>query len=168
MLRVRRGLAVCAVMAVCLSASVGASYAWAGAASPRAGSAAELLTITLRGRPGITGPWRRSLSLKLRRGALPVGFSICALVDSKKFPPSCHAARGAKIPQGARLRLEERRKAKGAWKVVGVSFEPFLDARLSNAVDGNRFGTAHYRVVLRGPNGKILRTSNPFSVIWHR
>ncbi len=166
---VHRGAAVLAVgVTVGLVAALGASYASAERTSPNAVSAAQAQTITLRGRPGITGPWRTYLSLKLRRGAIPVSFSLCALVDSKKIPPTCHALAGVKLPSGARLRLEQRRSGKGAWKRVGVSAEPFLDARLSNDVDGNRFGTAHYRVTMRNPNGSILRTSNPFRVIWHR
>jgi hypothetical protein len=164
--RVYRSLAVsAALVAAGLFVAFGAA---AGSASPRAGSSGQVLTITLRGRQGITGPWLSSLSMKLRRGAVPVSFSLCGLAGSKTIPPTCHATPGVKLPRGSRMRLEQRRKAGGAWKVVGISFTPALDARLSNAVSGNRYGTVHYRVTLRGPNGKVLRTSNPFSVVWHR
>jgi len=164
---VQRGLVVLAatVAAVCASA-FGASYASAGSASPHAAGAAQVQTITLRGRKGIEGPWLRRLSLKLKRGAQPVSFTLCALIDSKLFPPTCHGKAGVKLPEGARMRLEERRGTKGSWRLVGVSLEPQLDARLSNAVDGNRYGAVHYRVRLRGPNGVTLRTSNPFIVNW--
>jgi hypothetical protein len=154
--------------AAILYGALAVSYAAAENASSRAASGAQAQTITLRGRAGITGPWRSSLSMKLRRGGIPVSFSLCALVDSKKIPPSCHAAAGVKIPNGARLRLEQRRGNKGAWKRVGVSVSPFLDARLSNDVGGNRYGPVHYRVTLRAPNGTVLRTSNLFRVNWHR
>ncbi len=164
-----RGLAVITVLvSLALAWAVLASVSGAASASPRTAAAPAATTITLRGRQGIAGPWRTYLRLKLRRGAIPVSFSVCALVDSKKIPPLCHARRGVKIPKDSRLRLEQRRLSKAAWRVVGVSFEPFIGARLSNDVGGNRFGTVHYRVTLRGPNGTILRTSNPFKVIWHR
>jgi hypothetical protein len=163
---VQRGAAVLAVtVAVALSAAAWSSFASGANAAPRAAAAG---TITLRGRPGISGPWRSYLWLKLRRGAIPVSFSVCAVVDSKKLPPSCHGAPGVTLPAGARMRLEQRRGNRGAWKVVGISLMPFLDARLSNAVGGNGYGTVHYRVTLRARNGAILRTSNPFRVIWHR
>ena len=163
----QRGLAVLTVAAAVVLATAAASVAGAPGSAPQAAQAPAVTTITLRGRVGISGPWRSYLWLKLRPGGVPVSFSVCALVDSKKIPPSCNGRHGVKIPQASRLRLEQRR-AKGAWKVVAVSFMPYLDARLSNDVGGNRFGTVHYRVTLRGPNGTILRTSNPFKVIWHR
>jgi len=166
---VQRGLAVIAVVvSVPVASAAGASLSGAATGSPRIAAAPAVTTITLRGRKGISGPWRNYLYLKLRRGAIPVSFSVCALVDSKKLPPSCHARRGVTIPKGSRLRLEQRRLSKSAWRVVGVSFDPFIGARLSSAVGGNRFGTVHYRVTLRAQNGTIIRTSNPFRVIWHR
>ena len=163
----QRGLAVLAVTVAVALLGVFASLGVASGSTPHAVRAQAATTITLRGRVGISGPWRSYLWLKLKRGGIPVSFSVCALVDSKKIPPSCNGRPGATIPEGSRLRLEQRR-AKGPWKVVGVSFMPYLDARLSNDVAGNRFGTVHYRVTLRGQNGTILRTSNPFKVIWHR
>jgi hypothetical protein len=167
--RVQRGLVVLAatVAAVCASA-FGASYASARSASPHAAGAAQVQTITLRGRKGIDGPWLRRLSLKLRREDRPVTFSLCALLGSKTITPDCTAKPGVKLPAGSRMRLEQRRGSKGSWKLVGVSLEPALDARLSNGVAGNRFGAVHYRVRLRGPNGVTLLTSNPFTVFWHR
>jgi hypothetical protein len=167
--RVQRGPVVLAASIVAFSAFVcGASYASAKSASPRAAKAAQAQTITLRGRRDISGPWRRLLRIKLKRGGYPIAFTLCALVDSKTIPPACHARPGVKIPEGSRLRLEQSRSTRGPWRVVGVSFSPYLDARLSNDVSGNRFGTVHYRVTLRNANGTILRTSNPYRVIWHR
>ena len=166
--RVVRGLVVlAATVAAVSSCAIGVSFATAGTATPHAARAAQAQTITLRGRKGIDGPWRKRLSLKLKRGGLPVSFTLCALIDSKTFPPACRSKRGVKLPAGARMRLEVRRGTK-PWKLIGVSFEPALDARLSNDVDGNQFGLVHYRVRLRGPNGVTLRTSNPFTVLWHR
>ena len=166
---VRRGAAVLAMMvAVALSATAGLSFASRVSTSTVAAKAAAVDRITLRGRKGVSGPWRTYLFLKLKRGGIPVSFSVCALLGSRHVPPACHAAAGAKLPAGARMRLEQRRSGQRAWKMVGLSFMPYLDARLSNDVGGNRFGTVHYRVTLRGPNGKILRTSNPFRVIWRR
>jgi len=157
-----------ATVAAVFLCSFGVSYASAGSASPRASKAAQAQTITLRGRRDISGPWRPFLRIKLKRGGYPIAFTLCALVDSKTLPPDCHARQGVQIPKGARLRLEQSRSTRGPWRVVGVSFSPYLDARLSNDVAGNRFGTVHYRVTLRAPNGTILRTSNRFRVIWHR
>jgi hypothetical protein len=157
-----------AIVAAVSSCGFGASLASAGAASPHADASSQAQIITLRGRQGIEGPWLRRLSLKLRREDRPVTFSLCALLGSRTITPNCTAKPGVKLPTDARLRLEQRRGTKGAWKLVGVSLEPALDARLSNGVAGNRYGAVHYRVRLRGPNGVTLRTSNPFTVFWHR
>jgi hypothetical protein len=154
-----------AAIAAVLACAFGVSYATAGDASPRA---AQVQTITLRGRRGIEGPWQTKLSLKLGRADKPTSFTLCAVIDAKTISPTCRAVPGVKLPSGSRLRLEVRRGTKGAWRLVGVSLEPALDARLSNAVDGNQFGVVHYRVRLRAPNGVTLRTSNPFLVTWHR
>jgi hypothetical protein len=124
-------------------------------------------TIVLRGRTGIQGPWRRYLRLKLRRGGIPVSFSVCAVWgEPPVLTPECEAAPGDRLPEGTTMRLEQRRKA--GWKRVGLSTGPAVQAVLSNAVSGNRLGTVYYKVTLRQPSGLVLRTSNTFRVIWHK
>jgi hypothetical protein len=139
-------------------------------ASPTTGArpttAAEA-TIKLGGRTGIDGPWRRALRLKLKRGGIPVSFSVCAVWgEAPSLTPACLQASDERLPEGTVLRLEQHRKV--GWKRVGLSPVPTLHAVLSNAVAGNRFGTVFYRVTLRERgSGRILRTSNTFRVVWH-
>ena len=139
-------------------------------ARPSSGVAATnaaVATITLRGRTGIEGPWRSSLQLKLVRGGIPVSFSLCAVWgDPPSLTRECRAAAGERLPEGTVMRLEQHRTA--GWKRVGQSAEPALEAVLSNAVSGNRFGTVFYRVRLVQTSGVVLRTSNTFKVIWHK
>jgi hypothetical protein len=131
-------------------------------------SKATEATITLGGRTGIDGPWRRALRLKLKRGGVPVSFSVCAVWgDPPSLTPGCLQASDERLPEGTVLRLEQHRTV--GWKRVGLSPVPTLHAVLSNAVAGNRFGTVLYRVTLRERgSGRILRTSNPFKVVWHK
>jgi hypothetical protein len=142
------------------------------AASVRPSSAAGVTsaasaTIVLRGRTGIDGPWRRYLRLKLVRGGIPVSFTVCAVwADTPSLNTECQAAPGQGLPEGTRMRLEQRRQA--GWRRVGLSIEPALEAVLSNAVSGNRLGTVYYRVRLLQTSGRVLRTSNTFRVIWHK
>ena len=128
---------------------------------------ATAATIAVRGRTGIEGPWRSSLRLKLVRGGIPVSFTVCAVWgDPPSVTPECGAAPGTRLPDGTRMRLEQRRTTH--WKRVGLSPEPALEAVLSNAVSGNRLGTVFYRVRLIQTSGRVLRTSNTFRVVWHR
>ena len=129
---------------------------------------AAVATIKLGGRTGIDGPWRRALRLKLKRGGVPVSFSVCAVWgDPPSLTPACLQVSGERLPEGTQLRLEQHRTV--GWKRVGLSPVPTLHAVLSNAVAGNRFGTVFYRVTLREKgSGHILRTSNPIKVVWHR
>ncbi len=39
---------------------------------------------------------------------------------------------------------------------------------LSNTLNGNKYGTLHYRVTLRDASGKILATSKSMKLVWHR
>lgn len=140
-------------------------------ARPTSGSratAAAVATIKLGGRTGIDGPWRRALRLKLKRGGIPVSFSVCAVWgDTPALTPACLQASDERLPEGTVLRLEQHRTV--GWKRVGLSPVPTLHAVLSNAVAGNRFGTVFYRVTLREKgSGHILRTSNPIRVVWHK
>ncbi len=128
-------------------------------------------TIALRGRTGTEGRWRTSLRLKLRRSAIPTSFSVCGVWgDPPTLSAECEATSGERLPEGSTMRLEQSRKlVNGVWKRVGFSFGPALDAVLSNAVSGNRFGTVFYRVTLRQTSsGAVLRTSNPFKVVWFK
>jgi hypothetical protein len=135
--------------------------------SSGAGATTEAASkIVLRGRKGIQGPWRRYLWLKLVRGGIPVSFSVCAVWNQPLLTPACQAAPGKRLPEGTTMRLEQSRKA--VWKRVGLSTEPALEAVLSNDVSGNRLGTVFYRVTLRQPSGRVLRTSNTFRVVWHK
>jgi hypothetical protein len=136
--------------------------------SSGAGAApAAAATIVLRGRTGIDGPWRSYLRLRFVRGGIPVSFTVCAVwADKPLLTPECRAAPGQRLPEGTRMRLEQRRQA--GWRRVGLSIEPALEAVLSNAVSGNRPGTVYYRVRLLQPSGRVLRTSNTFRVIWHK
>jgi hypothetical protein len=129
---------------------------------------AAVATIRLGGRTGIDGPWRRALRLGLKRGGIPVSFSVCAVWgDPPSLTPACLQVSDERLPEGTQLRLEQHRTV--GWKRVGLSPVPTLHAVLSNAVAGNRFGTVFYRVTLRERgSGRILRTSNTFRVIWHR
>jgi hypothetical protein len=140
-------------------------------ASPTNGSratTAAVATIKLGGRTGIEGPWRRALRLKLKRGGIPVSFSVCAVWgEPPALTPECLQASDERLPEGTMLRLEQHRTV--GWKRVGLSPVPTLYAVLSNAVAGNRFGTVFYRVTLRERgSGRILRTSNTLRVVWHK
>jgi hypothetical protein len=157
--------AMIALLLALLALVTGAS---AGSTSGSRATTAAVATIKLGGRTGIDGPWRRALRLKLKRGGVPVSFSVCAVWgDPPSLTPACLQASDERLPEGTVLRLEQHRKV--GWKRVGLSPAPTLHAVLSNAVAGNRFGTVFYRVTLRERgSGRILRTSNPFRVVWHK
>jgi hypothetical protein len=125
--------------------------------------------IVLRGRQGAQAPWRPSLSLKLRLSELEVtSFTVCAIWDraASPPPPDCSAPGATGLPSGTTLRLEQRRSGP-AWRTVGTSTDPALQAVLSNNVSGNQPGPVSYRVTLRGASGRVLRTSNTFVVNWN-
>jgi hypothetical protein len=134
----------------------------------RAGvTAAAFATIALGGRTGIEGPWRDYLRLKLGRGGVPVSFTVCAVWGERPvLTQECGSASGKRLPKRATMRLEQHRTA--GWKRVGLSAELALEAVLSDAVSGHRAGTVFYRVRLRQPSGRVLRTSNTFRVTWHK
>jgi hypothetical protein len=139
--------------------------------SPSSGggaTTAAAATIVLRGRTGISGPWRSYLRLKLVRGGIPVSFSVCGVWgEHPSLTPECDAPPAERLPEGTMLRVEQHRTV--GWKRVGLSLEPAVEAVLSNAVAGNRLGTVYYRVTLRERlSGRILRTSNTFRVVWHK
>ena len=152
-----------------------AGLAAAGAAgSGKQPSVALADTITVRARLH-SGIWEKSLSLKLVKTKL-IGFTVCAVWDkptAQKF--SCRAPAGAQLPVGTRMRLEQspiaralKRPDSPGWGMLATSEDPSLGAGLSNTVSGDRLGTFKYRVTLRDAEGKILTTSNIFTVFWHR
>jgi hypothetical protein len=152
---------------------LGLSFPLVSGASGRPSSTANVktpavATIVLRGRTGISGPWRSYLRLRLVRGGIPVSFSVCGMWgEHPLLTPECDAAPGERLPEGTTLRVEQHRTV--GWKRVGLSLEPAVEAVLSNAVSGNRPGTVYYRVTLRERlSGRVLRTSNTFRVIWHK
>jgi hypothetical protein len=158
---VTRILFVLVVLSLSLPLTSGAG------ANPSSGARPAVATIVLGGRTGIEGAWRRSLRLELRRNGIPVSFTVCAVWgEQPSLTPTCAAAEGEQLPEGTTMRLEQHRTV--GWKRVGQSPAPALQAVLSNAVSGNRYGTVKYRVTLRQRSGQILRTSNTFRVIWHK
>jgi len=156
---------VAASLALWFPLGSGASARPSGAAGVKN---AAVATIVLRGRTGISGPWRSYLRLRLVRGGIPVSFSVCGVWgEHPSLTPECDAAPGERLPEGTMLRVEQHRTV--GWKRVGLSPESAVEAVLSNAVSGNRVGTVYYRVTLRERvSGRILRTSNTFKVIWHK
>lgn len=149
------------------TAATAARTATAAAAEP-----AE--TITVLGSRQNTGPFERSLSLKLVKGFHPVTFYVCAAWGEETAPPGCKAARGTRLPAGARMRLEQRPPGPAitypdspGWGTVGTSETAELSAPLSNGVTGNRLGKVTFRATLRDQSGDVLATSNAFTVTWH-
>jgi hypothetical protein len=176
-----RAILVAAASSVALAAPLGAgaSAHRSGATSARVpsgtGSAAEDPgTVTLRVRYS-RGPWRQLLSLKLVKTKL-TSFLVCAIRNYEASKPyDCDLDRGARLPTGMTLRLEQNPIAKAlnrddspGWGMLGTSTTARLGAVLSNTVTGNKFGTFRYRVTLRDDSGKVLATSNRISVRWHR
>jgi hypothetical protein len=162
-----RGLFVAPVAVLVALASPPVSGASASPTSRARGTTAAEATIALGGRTGIEGLWRRTLRLKFDRGGIPVSFTVCGVWGERpKLTATCRAAAGTRLPKGTRMRLEQHRTA--GWKRVGQSPTPALTAVLSNDVSGNRYGTVFYRVTLRQRSGRVLRTSNPLKVVWHR
>lgn len=172
----RAGLAL-VVASVALAAPLGS-----GASVDRAGGPGGLRagvetagTITIRARTG-DGAWRSSLSLKLVKLKL-TPFSVCALYNQPANTAwsTCDAPAGAELPAGTVMRLEQspvaralKRADSPGWGMVAVSDHAELEAVLSNTLNGNKYGTLHYRVTLRDASGKILATSKSMKLVWHR
>lgn len=161
----RRPLALLLVAVVVLSAALAAG----AAAQPRD----TFAQVTLRVRVA-NGPWKRSLSVKLRKLVLK-DFTLCAIYDHKAGDPyDCEAATHRSLPAGTVLRLEQRPIAKAAkrpdspgWGMVGLSTGSAAQAIVSNLITGNHVGTFHYRATLRDrASGKVLGTSNQITFIW--
>jgi hypothetical protein len=159
---------------LCLSSALasGVSGAGTGPSSATRVTTGAAAPIVLRGRQGSYGPWRRYLWLKLVKVEL-TSFSVCAVWNrASPPPPTCHAARGDRLPRGTIMRLEQRlarsplRRGSPGWRTVGTSRDAALTAVLSNAVSGNRPGAVSYRVTLRNASGRVYRTSNTFRVFW--
>jgi hypothetical protein len=133
------------------------------------------VTITVLGSRNNTGPYARSLSMKLDDNTpKPYPFYVCAAWGEHKAPVGCKAAAGARLPVGGILRLEHQPPGPAVtypdspgWGTVGTSDTPELTVPLSNGTTGNRFGTVTYRVTMRNRAGKILANSNRFVLTWH-
>jgi hypothetical protein len=130
-------------------------------------------TITVLGSRQNTGPFERSLSLELVDSLQPIPFFVCAAWGEDAAPGGCTAAPGARLPAGSTLRLEQkppgpalRNPDSPGWGTVGTSEGPALSIPLSNGVTGDRVGTVTFRVTLRGRSGRILATSNSFTLTW--
>jgi hypothetical protein len=131
-------------------------------------------TITVLGSRRNTGPFAESLSLRLVDSLVPIPFYVCAAWGETTAPPGCTAAAGARLPAGTTLRLEQRPPGPAVtnpdspgWGTVGTSESPELSVPLSNGVTGNRPGKVTFRTTLRSRTGKILATSNTFTLTWH-
>jgi hypothetical protein len=165
-------LALLVVVVLAFPLASGASGT--GAASATRVTAEAAAKISLRGRQGDHGPWKRYLWLKLVKVRL-TSFSVCAVWNQEVLTPTCRAAPGSKLPRGTVMRLEQRlprvgsrRAGSPGWRTVGISPDAVLQAVLSNAVAGNRPGRVSYRVTLRNASGRVLETSNTFKVFWNK
>jgi hypothetical protein len=133
-------------------------------------------TIRLLGARENTGPFQDALSMRLvPDDSRPFSFYLCAAWGEKRQPANCTASPGARLPANSTLRLEQRPPGPAVtspdspgWGTVGTSETPELGIPLSNGVTGNRFGNVTYRVTLRDRSGRVLATSNTFTLTWHR
>jgi hypothetical protein len=154
-----------------------AMFMLAGALAAGAGaqpSASSADTITLRARVH-EGAWQKKLSLKLVKTKL-ISFTVCAVWDkpaSQRF--TCAPPRGAQLPAGTTMRLEQRPVARAlkradspGWGMLASSSTASLGAVVSNTLTGNALGRFRYRVTLRNAAGQVLHTSHVFIVAWHR
>ena len=147
----------------------------AATTTTQATGGAAPVTITVLGSRANTGPYARSLSMKLDDNTpKPFPFYVCAAWGEHKAPEGCKAAAGARLPVGGILRLEQQPPGPAVtypdspgWGTVGTSDTPELTVPLSNGTTGNRFGTVTYRVTMRNRAGKILANSNRFVLTWH-
>jgi hypothetical protein len=164
---VRRPLVAAITLVLALSVALAPVAGGSGstASEVSTGTASPFL---LRGRQQVVGPWKRYLWLKYSKFDI-VRFSVCGAWN-QAISPTCSVAQGNKLPEGATLKLEQRigSAKRPSWRTVGVSFEPTLQASLSNTVSKNRVGQVAYRVTLRSLTNRVLRASNVFKVFWTR
>jgi hypothetical protein len=162
---------VVAVIPLAIACFFAAAACGSGTTHEAAAPATTTNAITLQARVH-RGPWQRTLTLRLVKTSL-TSFSLCAVW---KAPPSptFNCSSHTRLPEGAKLSLEQRPAAHGlkradspGWGMVATSEEGALEAALSNAVSGNQLGAVHYRVTLRDASDKILSQSNLFTVRWH-
>jgi hypothetical protein len=133
-------------------------------------------SITLLESAHDLGPWSRRISIRLGREGVPVQFFVCAVRSNDPPAKPCAIQSAAKLPAGATLRLEQHPVGPGAaradspgWGLVGTSEDGFMKTVLSDFVSAsNKPGPVTYRVTERDPSGRILATSNPVVVNWHR
>jgi len=139
-----------------------------------AGSVKAAPTITVLGSRSNTGPFGHSLSMKLVDGPQPISFYVCAAWSRETAPKGCTARSGDYLPAGAILRLEQQPPGPAVtfpdspgWGTVGTADTPELRTVLSNGVTGNKLGTITFRATMRDRSGRILATSNRFTLNWH-
>lgn len=163
-----------AVAILSVSAALAATAAYGAPAPSGTRIAAVPTEITLRARVD-TGPWKKTLSLKLRKMQV-TNFSLCGIWNRPTGAKlDCRATPRHRLPAGTSLRLEQnpvasavRRVGSPGWGMLGVSATPSLGAALSNLVAGNRYGKFTYRVTLRSRTGHVVARSNALTVIWRR
>jgi hypothetical protein len=170
------GFAAVALAAVLLTGCSDDKAAESTTTSSQTTGESAPVTITVLGSRTNTGPYTRSLSMKLDDTTpKPFPFYVCAAWGEQKAPAGCKAAAGARLPVGGILRLEQQPPGPAVtypdspgWGTVGTSDTSELTVPLSNGTTGNRFGTVTYRVTMRDRAGKILANSNRFVLTWHR
>lgn len=126
------------------------------------------------GAKAASGPYGHALALKLVDGFTPIPFYVCAAWGAQQAPGGCRAKAGARLPLDTELRLEQHPAgpavpAHGSpgWGTVGSSDTPELSVPLSNGVTGNQLGKVTFRATLRNQAGRVLATSNTFTLTWH-
>ncbi len=173
---VPRSLAIVVLGALAAVLASGCSDGKRAATSPTTTGGSQVRSgITLQGSANTGGPWERELSLKFARGGVPTTFYLCAVWGRARPKQPCRAMRGSKLPAGSTMRLEQRpvgtapkRADSPGWGLVATSGDAELKAVLSNFVSGVGPGPITYRATLRGASGRVLATSNPFSITWHK
>lgn len=146
-----------------------------GALGSSAGAArtADVAPILLRGQLP-SGPWEKSLYLKLVKTRLTT-FFLCGIYNHAPGTPfDCTTATGD-LPEGTTLRLEQSPVGRGrrepdspGWGLVGLSTDVTVATPGSNMLEANRRGRFRYRVTLRDGSGAIQATSNIFTITWHK
>lgn len=162
------------VLAGCGGSSDKTSATTPGSTSTSKAAAGVPQRITVLGASKSDGPYGHALALKLVDSPEPIPFYVCAAWGSTAAPADCHAAADAKLPLDTELRLEQHPagpavpvRGNPGWGTVGSSDTPELSVPLSNGVTGNKVGKVTFRATLRNRSGRILASSDTFSLTWH-
>jgi hypothetical protein len=162
-------IAVSATLALAAGTAFASSEPQASSAPAARAATSVQVWVKTRG-----GPWRKSLSLKLRKAKLSV-FYVCAtykqsLAAGARCESSVHIDEpGAllKIEQSPVKKAQKRPESPG-WGLVAAGDHKVVQAELSNLVTGDNFGTFKYRAALRSLEGRPIATSRVVRVTWHR